>query len=166
MNLLDFLNTPSPPKSDKTKSENTPGRGKKQCKNCFKYIGVRSKICKFCKTSCNKEQVKLDFSKPKEYCYEHIRLDTKREKDQAEKIIKNENSLTNEFYWAPVSWRPLCKSIKDLLKRKDSFSLKSLEESTGFIIVKCEITNITKISENKREGRLQKLKIIELCEIK
>jgi len=165
MSFADLLN----PQPVKPKSNNGPGKGKKQCKNCEKYIGVRSKICKFCNIPCNREQIKLFSDKPapqKEYVYEHIRLDTKREKEQSQRIIQNKENLKTEFYWAPIAWRPLCKSKEDLLKRIDSFTLKSLNESTGFIIVKCEVTSITKDSSNKREGKLQRLKVIELCEVR
>lgn len=151
-------------------SNNSPGRGKKQCKNCDKYIGVRSKICKHCNIPCNREQIKLFSDKPneieKEYVYEHIRLDTTREKEQAQRIIQNKDSLKTEFYWAPITWRPLCKTKEELLKRIDSFTLKSLNDSSGFIIVKCEVTSITKDSSNKREGKLQRLRVVELCEVK
>jgi hypothetical protein len=157
MSFLNLINNfGSNPNKDK------PGKGKKQCIQCKEYIGVRSAICKHCKFSCEKQVSLFD----KKYVYEHIRLDTEREKEQASRIIQNKSSLNNEFYWAPTSWRPLCYSEEDIRKRIKGFAGDLITlEGWSYVIIKCEPLNEFK-QGSKREGRLQKLRVLDVIEIK
>lgn len=138
-----------------------PGQGKKQCKNCFEYIGVRSSICKYCNSPVIKPiQQELPVVKEIQYVYEHVRTDT-WEKEIADKILSKEL----DSYWAPTSWRSICYSLEEVLNRKGNpyTSDNTLKEDLNRIIIKCVPTNNFKPHENKRVGLLQEMKVVEVC---
>lgn len=137
------------------------GPGKKQCKNCLKYIGVRSAFCKYCKTTCAKSVQKEKpqaQSEPVQYVYEHIRTDT-WEKEIADKILNKEL----DSYWAPTQWRNICYNLDEVLERNGVPYAITLKEDLNRIIIKCIPTNNFKPHENKRIGILQEMKIVEVC---
>lgn len=159
-NLLGFK-IPEIPEKPISPVKTGPGPGKKQCKNCFEYIGVRSSICKYCNSLVVKPiQQELPVVKEIEYVYEHIRTDT-WEKEIAEKIMSKELNS----YWAPTSWRSICYSLEEILKRNGSgeFAPLTLTEDLNRIIIKCVPTNNYKLAENKRIGLLQEMKVVEVC---
>lgn len=145
------------------------GPGKKQCKNCLKYIGVRSANCKYCKTTCAKSVQKeepqeqsepAEDRRPVQYVYEHIRTDT-WEKEITDKILSKEL----DSYWAPTQWRNICYSLEEVLKRNGVPYAITLKEDLNRIIIKCIPTNNFKPHENKRIGILQEMKIVKIIGI-
>jgi hypothetical protein len=163
MSLANLLGFKTPESSDKPSLpvKTGPSQGKKQCKNCFEYIGVRSSICKYCNKPIIKPiQQELPVVKEIQYVYEHVRTDT-WEKEIANKILSKEL----DSYWAPTSWRSICYSLEEVLERKGSpYSRDShLKEDLNRIIIKCIPTNNFKYDENKRIGLLQEMKVVEVC---
>ena len=154
--LLGFKSADKPISQVKT----GPGPGKKQCKNCLEYVGVRSAICKLCNSPFIKPiQQELPVVKEIQYVYEHIRTDT-WEKEIADKIVSKEL----DSYWAPTSWRSICYSLEEVLNRNGSliFNTSTLKEDLNRIIIKCIPTNNFKPHENKRLGLLQEMKVVEV----
>lgn len=159
-NLLGFK-VPEIPEKAFFPVKTGPGPGKKQCKNCLEYIGVRSSICKLCKSPVTKPiQQELPVVKEIQYVYEHIRTDT-WEKEIVDKILSKEL----DSYWAPTSWRKICYSLEEVLDRNGSgeFAPLTLTEDLNRIIIKCVPTNNYKLAENKRIGLLQEMKVVEVC---
>ena len=154
--LLGFKSVDKPISQVKT----GPGPGKKQCKNCLEYVGVRSAICKLCNSPFTKPiQQELPVVKEIQYVYEHVRTDT-WEKEIADKIVNKEL----DSYWAPTSWREICYSLEEVLNRNGSliFNTSTLKEDLNRIIIKCIPTNNFKPHENKRLGLLQEMKVVEV----
>lgn len=152
--LLGFKNLEKPISENKT----SPGPGKKQCKNCLEYIGVRSSICKYCNSLIMKPiQQELPVIKEIQYVYEHVRTDT-WEKEIAQKILSKEQ----DFYWAPTQIREICYSLEEVLNRRGIPYSTLLKEDLNRIIIKCIPTNNFKFHENKRVGILQEMKVVEV----
>jgi len=159
-NLLGFK-VPEIPEKASFPEKTGPGPGKKQCKNCLEYIGVRSSICKLCKSPVTKPiQQELPVVKEIQYVYEHVRTDT-WEKEIADKILNKEL----DSYWAPTSWRKICYSLEEVLERNGNPYSTLLREDSNRIIIKCIPTNNFKQDENKRIGLLQEMKVVEICKI-
>jgi hypothetical protein len=138
------------------------GQGKKKCRNCSEYIGVRSKNCKYCKYDFTIDrQQELPLAIEPIYVYEHLRTDT-WEAEQANRILEKKNfSEEKEFIYVPSGWRPLCYSIDELLERKNKDNI-SLRNDRDKIIVKCIPTNNFQLHENPRLGKLQELIVVEV----
>lgn len=152
--LLGFKSADKPISQVKT----GPGPGKKQCKNCLEYVGVRSAICKLCNSPFIKPiQQELPVVKEIQYVYEHVRTDT-WEKEIADKILSKELNS----YWAPTSWRSICYSLEEVLERNGVPYSTTLKEDLNRIIIKCIPTNNFKPHENKRTGLLQEMKVVEV----
>lgn len=165
MSLSELLGFKSPeiPAKPISPVKTGPSPGKKQCKNCFEYVGVRSSICKYCNKPITKPiQQELPVVKEIQYVYEHVRTDT-WEKEIVDKILNKEQ----DFYWAPTSWRSICYSLEEVLNRNGSgeFASDTLKEDLNRIIIKCIPTNNFKLHENKRIGLIQEMKVVEVCEI-
>ena len=163
MKLNELLGFKTPEILDKPISpvKTSSGPGKKQCKNCLEYIGVRSSICKYCNSPVIKPiQQELPVVKEIQYVYEHVRTDT-WEKEIADKILNKEQ----DFYWAPTGFREICYSLEEVLNRNGSgeFAVTTLKEDLNRIIIKCIPTNNFKLHENKRIGLIQEMKIVEIC---
>lgn len=163
MNLNELLGfkTPEIPNKPISEIKTGPGPGKKQCKNCLEYIGVRSSFCKLCKSPVLKPiQQELPVVKEIQYVYEHVRTDT-WEKEIADKILSKEL----DSYWAPTGFRKICYSLEEILNRNGSgeFYSFTLKEDLNRIIIKCIPTNNFKTAENKRIGLLQEMKVVEVC---
>lgn len=163
MKLNELLGFKTPEILDKPISlvKTSPGPGKKQCKNCLEYVGVRSSICKLCNNPFIKPiQQELPVVKEIQYVYEHVRTDT-WEKEIADKILSKEL----DSYWAPTALRKLCYSLEEVLNRNGSgkFAATPLKEDLNRIIIKCIPTNNFKLHENKRIGLIQEMKIVEIC---
>jgi len=76
MNLNELLGFKTPEKPI-SPVKTGAGPGKKQCKNCLEYIGVRSGICKYCNKQITRPiQQELSVVKEIQYVYEHVRTDT------------------------------------------------------------------------------------------
>lgn len=163
MNLNELLGfkTPETPANTISQVKTGPGPGRKQCKNCFEYIGVRSSFCKYCNSLVVKPiQQELPVIKEIQYVYEHVRTDT-WEKEIVDKILSKEL----DSYWAPTSWRSLCYSLEEVLNRNGSgiYAATTLKEDLNRIIIKCIPTNNFKLHENKRIGLIQEMKVVEVC---
>ena len=163
MKLNELLGFKTPEISANTSSQvkTGPGPGRKQCKNCLEYIGVRSSICKLCNSPVVKSiQQELPVIKEIQYVYEHVRTDT-WEKEIVDKILSKEL----DSYWAPTSWRKLCYSLEEVLERNGSgeFAAHTLKEDLNRIIIKCIPSNNYKLAENKRIGLIQEMKVVEVC---
>jgi hypothetical protein len=166
-----------------TSKKNGPGPGKKYCKGCNNYIGARTQICKCGFSFAGPKQQELpitigpivelkpikivSISENPEFVYEHLRLDT-WEKEQAERIIAKKdilNETRDERFFAPTGWRPICKTIPEVLNRTGIPWSTTLKENTARIIVKCIPLNNFKPCHNPKLGMDQEMIAVELIEI-
>ena len=160
-----------------------PGPGKKHCKGCNNYIGVRTQICKCGFSFAGPKQQELPITigpivsltpikitpipENPEFVYEHLRLDS-WEKEQAERIIAKKdilNETRDERFFAPTGWRKMCKTIDEVLNRTGRPWQHTLKDDLNRIIVKCIPLNNFKPCHNPKLGMDQEMIVVELMEI-